>query len=85
MRSVTVPATAAELNALLEQARAEDLLVHAPDGAEFIVSLVDEFDREVARTRQNRQLMDLLDERARNGGGGKSLDAVKHELGLGGK
>jgi hypothetical protein len=81
MKSITVPPNATDLNALLEQARAEDLLVHAADGAEFIVSFVDEFDQEVARTRQNQKLMRLLDERAKSRET-RSLDSVKQELGL---
>jgi len=35
------------------------------DGHEFIPAEVDDFDREIALTRQNRALMDLLDRRAK--------------------
>ncbi len=65
MKTVTIPSQASELQALLEQARDEDILVRTADGTEFMVSVVDEFDREMALTRQNAKLMALLDERAK--------------------
>ena len=65
MRTVSVPPQATDVNALLEQARHEDILVRASDGAEFMVALVDQFDEEIARTRKNARLMMLLEERAK--------------------
>lgn len=81
MKTVTIPAQANEVNALLEQALQEDLLVRSADGVEFIVTAVDDFDHELVRTRQNAKLMALLDERAKQT---KTipLDEVKHQLGL---
>jgi hypothetical protein len=81
MKSIPVPPNATDLNDLLAQARTEDVLVQAADGAEFIVSLVDDFDVEVARTRQNQAIMSLLDERAQSQKR-MSLDEVKRELNL---
>ena len=65
MKTVTIPAKAKAINKLLDQARAEDLLVKAADGSEYILASIDEFDLEVARTRRNKKLMALLDKRAR--------------------
>ena len=81
MKTVLVPPQAAEVHALLEQARDDELLVRTADGLEFLLTAVDEFDREIARTRQNARLMALLDERARQS---KTvpLDEVKRQLGL---
>ncbi len=82
MKTITVPAQAAEVNALLEHAREEDIVVRAPDGTEFMVSAIDEFDHEIARTRQNAKLMALLDERAKQTQT-VPLEEVKRQLGLG--
>lgn len=81
MKTVAVPPQAAEIIALLEQARDDELLVRTADGSEFLLTAVDEFDREIARTRQNAKLMALLDERAKQT---KTipLDEVKRQLGL---
>jgi hypothetical protein len=81
MKTVAVPPHAAEIIALLEQARDDELLVRTADGSEFLLSSVDEFDREIARTRQNAKVMALLDERAKQT---KTipLDEVKRQLGL---
>jgi hypothetical protein len=81
MKTVTIPAQATDINVLLEQGRQEDILVRAADGAEFIISAVDDFDQEIARTRQNAKLMALLDKRARQTQT-VPLDEVKRQLGL---
>jgi hypothetical protein len=69
------------VNALLAQARDEDVLVQTADGSEFVLTAVDEFDQEIARTRQNAKLMALLDERAKQTQT-VPLDEVKRQLGL---
>jgi hypothetical protein len=56
-------------------------LVRAADGAEFMLSAIEDFDEELARTRQNTKLTALLDTR------GKQtqtlpLEEVKRQLGL---
>ncbi len=81
MKTVAVPPQAAEIYALLDQAREDELLVRTADGSEFLLSAVDDFDQEIARTRQNAKLMALLDERAKQS---KTipLDEVKRQLGL---
>jgi hypothetical protein len=81
MKTVTIPPQATDVNVLLEQAREEDILVRAADGTEFMLSAVEDFDREVARTRQNAKLMALLDERAKQTQT-VPLAEVKRRLGL---
>jgi hypothetical protein len=81
MRTIAIPAQAAEVNALLEQASHEDVLVRTADGAQYMVTAVDDFDEEIVRTRRNAKLMALLDDRASQT---KTvpLDEVKRQLGL---
>ena len=62
MKTISIPPESTDVNSLLQQARQEDLLVQAADGTEFVLTAVDEFDLEIARTRQNAKLMALLDE-----------------------
>ena len=81
MKTIHVPPQSTEVNSLLEQARAEDILVRAADGTEFMVSAVDDFEYEIVRTRQNAKLMAMLDERA-NQAETISLEDVKRQLGL---
>ena len=82
MRTIHIEEASAEMRTLLEQAREEDLIVRLPDGSEFLVVAVDEFDDEIARTRQNPRLMALLEERARQSEL-ITLGEVRRELGLG--
>ncbi len=81
MKTITIKGDSEEIRTLLEQARDEDVIVRMEDGSEFMLSAIDDFDLEIARTRRNEKLMALLDERA-----GQTrtipLEEVKHQLGF---
>jgi len=81
MKTVTISRRARGINALLDQARRRNLILRSADGHEFILAEVDDFDREIELTRQNKELMALLDQRAKQT---KTipLDEVKAEMGL---
>jgi hypothetical protein len=82
MKTVTITGGSAEIKALLDQARNEDVVVRMDDGSEFLLSAIDDFDHEIAQTRRNEKLMSLLDERA-----GQTqtipIEEVKRQLGFG--
>ncbi len=40
-------------------------IIRAPDGREFVLAEIDDFNREIELTRQNKKLMKLLDQRGR--------------------
>ena len=63
MKTVTISPREKTLNALLKQALQENLILRTADGHEFILAKIDDFDREIELTRQNEQLMRLLDAR----------------------
>jgi len=65
MRTITVSADENRLNALLVQAVQENLILRTIDGREFILAEIDSFDREIELTRQNEDIMRLLDARGR--------------------
>ncbi len=81
MKKITVTKREKEINALLEQARKENLILHAADGTEFVLAEIDDFDCEIELTRQNKELMTFLEKRAKQS---KTipLDQVKANLGL---
>ncbi len=83
MKTISIASQSAEVNALLAQARQEDVLVRTADGTQFMLTVIDDFDEELARTRRNVQFMALLDERAKQAGT-VPLDEVKRQLGLSG-
>jgi hypothetical protein len=64
MKTVTIPAQAKTVNALLEKARRGGVILRAADGQEFVLAEIDDFDREIELTRRNKPLMRLLDKRA---------------------
>jgi hypothetical protein len=82
MKTVTISKRARSINALLEQARRQNLILRSTEGREFILAEVDDFEREIELTRQNRELMALLDHRARQAKT-LSLADAKAQLGLG--
>jgi hypothetical protein len=81
MKTIAVSMNDKELQELLEQAKKENLILRTPDGMEFVLAEIDDFDREIELTRQNEELMALLESRA-----GQtvtvSLSQVKTDLGL---
>ena len=81
MKTITVSRRARGINTLLKQARRENLIIRAPDGDEFILAEIDDFNREIELTRQNKKLMKFLAGRAKQT---KTipLEDIKAQLGL---
>jgi hypothetical protein len=65
MRTIAVPPKSRALNALLKQARKQNIILRALDGHEFVLAEIDDFNREIELTRRNDKLMKLLDRRGR--------------------
>lgn len=63
MRTIMVSPRARTLKALLKQALQENLILRTVDGHEFLLAEINDFDREIELTRQNEELMRLLDAR----------------------
>lgn len=81
MKTVIVSSRTKTLTTLLRRAKRGGLILRSPDGHEFILAEIDDFDREIELTRQNKKLMKLLDERGKQT---KTLKAskVRAQLGL---
>ena len=79
MKTIKISKRSKGINALLNQAHKENLIVRSADGCEFILAEIDDFDREVELTRQNKKLMKLLDLRAKQT---KTIPLDKVKLGL---
>jgi hypothetical protein len=81
MKIVEISHASPDVATLLDQAREDDLVVRLADGSEFLLVAIDEFDHEIARTRNNPRLMALLATRAQQTTT-IPLDEVKRRLGL---
>ena len=53
------------IHALLKRARRQNVILRSPEGEEFILAAIDDFNREIELARQNRSLMKFLAARAR--------------------
>jgi hypothetical protein len=65
MKTVTISPRSRSIRELLAQASQDNLILRAPDGREFILAEIDDFNREIELTRQNKALMKLLDARSK--------------------
>ncbi len=65
MKTIAISRRARSVHALLRRARRESVILRSPEGDEFILAEVDDFNREIGLARQNRPLMRFLDARAR--------------------
>ncbi len=59
----------------------ENLIIRTPEGREFLVAEVDDFDREIQLIRENTELMAFLDERSQETTT-YTLAQVRQRLGL---
>jgi hypothetical protein len=81
VKTISISNPTNELTTLLDQVNDEAVIVRLADGREFLLSAVDDFDIEIAQTRQNAKLMALLEERAQQTRT-IPLDEVKRRLGI---
>jgi len=81
MKTVNISGREKILNTLLREAQKEGLILRSPDRHEFILAEIEDFNREIELTRQNQELMKLLDERGKQTTTIKTAE-VKRQLGL---
>jgi hypothetical protein len=81
MKTINLPHASEDVARLLDEARQEDIVVQLPDGSEFILIAIDDFDQEIAKSRANPRLMALLEARAAQTTT-VSLDEAKRRLNL---
>jgi len=65
MKTITISRHPRSTQGLLSRARRENVILRSPEGEEFILAEVHDFNREIDLARQNRALMRFLDARAR--------------------
>jgi hypothetical protein len=66
---------------LLKKAREENVIIRSAEGDEFILADIDDFNREIELTRENKKLMKLLESRAKQEAT-VPLQEVKRRLGM---
>lgn len=81
MKTITISARAKTITALLKRARRGGLILRSPEGHEFVLAEIDDFNREIELTRKNKKLMKLLDERGKQTKTFKAAE-VRAQLGL---
>jgi hypothetical protein len=65
MRTVNVSTKEKTINSLLKKAQRGGLILRSPKGQEFILAEIDDFNREIELTWQNKALMKFLDSRGK--------------------
>jgi hypothetical protein len=81
MRTVNVSAKEKTINSLLRKAQRGGLILRSPKGQEFILAEINDFNREIELTQENKALMKLLDARGKQTKTVKTAE-LKKQLGL---
>ena len=81
MKTVNISTKAKTINSLLKKAQRGGLILRSPEGQEFILAEIDDFNREIELTRQNKALMKLLDSRGKQTKTIKTAE-LKKQIGL---
>jgi hypothetical protein len=84
MRTVDLATELPSLEEILELAGEENIILRTPDGREFVLAEVDDFDKEVELVRQHQDLMEFLAQRSQETKT-FTLSQVREKLGLQGK
>lgn len=64
MKTIDLAAESVTLKKLLQLAGEENVILRTSEGREFLLASIDDFAEEVARTRANDGLMEMLDKRS---------------------
>ena len=59
MKTVNIPAQAKTVTSLLKKAQRGGLILRSPEGQEFILAEIHDFNREIDLTRQNKALNEV--------------------------
>lgn len=81
MKAIDLSRTSPSLAEILRLASEENLVLTTAEGRQFVLAEIDDFDEEVVRTRKNKKLMALLNDRSREAGS-HSLEQVASKLNL---
>lgn len=79
MRTIELSHAPAQLRDVLTLASEENIIVRTPDGQEFVIAELDDFDKEIELIRQHEELMTFLKERSKEEGV-YSLEEVREQL-----
>ena len=81
MRMIELPQVRGGIDEVLHLAAEENVVLTTPDGRQFVVAEVDDFETGVRLVRENREVMDFLRQRSAPGKT-YTLDGVRKELKL---
>jgi hypothetical protein len=81
MKTIDLSRHGANLQDLLRLARSGNLILRTPEGKEFLLAEISDFEGEVALVRENEELMRFLQRRSRSTRK-YSVDEVREALGL---
>ena len=65
MKTIELSDNMPNLKEMLKLASKENIILKTPNGREFVLAEVDDFNREIELTRQNQELMNFLEERSK--------------------
>ncbi len=81
MITIEISDTFLTVRELIEFLDKENIILRTPEGRMFVFAEIDDFDREIQLIRENKELMQFLDERSKETKT-RTLASVRERLGL---
>jgi hypothetical protein len=81
MRTIEISNSFLTVRELMESVNKENIILKTAEGRMFVFAEIDDFDREIQLTRENKDLMQFLDERSKETKT-RSIAQVRERLGL---
>ncbi len=81
MRTIEISNSFLTIEELIGFLNKENIIIKTPEGRMFVFAEIDDFDREIQLTRENKDLMQFLEERSKETKT-RTLASVRERLGL---
>jgi hypothetical protein len=81
MKTIELTPDAPSLRELVELADQENIIIRTPEGRQFVLAGLDDFDVEVEQLKKSDEFLAFLDQRSRERGT-TSIEQLRRELGI---
>jgi len=81
MKTIELAADTPSLPELIELAARENIIINTPQGKQFVLAELDDFELEVEQLKNSKEFMAFLDERSKERGT-TSIEEVRSDLGI---
>ena len=81
MKTIELAADTPSLPELIELAAGENIIINTPQGKQFVLAELDDFELEVEQLKNSKEFMAFLDQRSKERGT-TSIEELRSDLGI---